>query len=41
MIRVLCLMVLLGLPACASHLPRCPNRLTPINLPAPTRKAHP
>jgi hypothetical protein len=41
MIRVLCLMLLLGLPACASHLPRCPGRLTPINLHAPVRKAHP
>lgn len=41
MIRVLCLMLLLGLAACASHLPRCPDRLTPINPHAPTWKAHP
>jgi hypothetical protein len=35
--RALILVLLLGLAACASHAPRCRDRLTPINGNLPTK----
>jgi hypothetical protein len=38
--RLLVFVMLIALAACASHAPRCRDRLTPINNHLPTKGAH-